>query len=137
MSVKQTAPFMLAAAHTARGQSKAPQRQTTVPTVEELAADPDRLKKLQRQCRTERANQGALQCSSANQQRACGFPRPDAHHPFCVHAAILPVAARASFTDTLGRAAPRTSQTCFTILASKASMICCGTTVYVSRSEAS
>ncbi len=70
MSVKQIAPFMQAAAHTARGQSKAPQRQTTVPTVDESAADSDRLKKLLRQCRTERANLRELLCN-----RVFGIPR--------------------------------------------------------------
>ncbi|HGM5973550.1 TPA: entry exclusion lipoprotein TrbK, partial [Pseudomonas aeruginosa] len=52
--MKQIAPFLLVAALSACGQSETPKQATNVPTVEELVADPARLRELRRQCKTER-----------------------------------------------------------------------------------
>ncbi len=62
MNMKPITPFMLIAALTACGQSEAPQ-QAAVPTVEELATDPERLKELRRQCKTERPTMGDVLCN--------------------------------------------------------------------------
>ena len=60
-------PFLLAAALTACGQSEAPQKATNsqenIPTVEELAANPERLKELRQQCKTDRAKLGDVLCN--------------------------------------------------------------------------
>lgn len=61
MNMKQIAPYLVIAALTACGQSEAPQ--TAIPTVEELAADPERLKELRRQCKTERPTMGDVLCN--------------------------------------------------------------------------
>jgi hypothetical protein len=44
------------------GQSEPPASEPDVPTVEELAADPVRLKELRQQCKTDRANLGDVLC---------------------------------------------------------------------------
>ncbi|MFC4924356.1 EexN family lipoprotein [Delftia deserti] len=60
--MKRIAPLLLIAALTACGQSEAP-KQTNVPTVDELAADPARLKELRQQCKTDRAKLGDVLCN--------------------------------------------------------------------------
>ncbi|OZI38144.1 entry exclusion lipoprotein TrbK [Bordetella genomosp. 10] len=60
--MKKTIPFLLAVALTACGQSETPQR-TNLPTVEELASNPERLKELRQQCRLERAKLGDELCN--------------------------------------------------------------------------
>ncbi|ANF57904.1 EexN family lipoprotein [Halotalea alkalilenta] len=60
--MKKTIPFLLAVALTACHQSETPQ-QTDIPTVEELAADPERLKELRQQCRTDRPRLGDVLCN--------------------------------------------------------------------------
>jgi hypothetical protein len=59
-------PFV-AAMLVACGQSDKPQKATTAekktPTVEELAADPEQLKKLREQCKTDRPTLGDLLCN--------------------------------------------------------------------------
>ena len=52
---------MLAEAITARGQSETPQT-TAILTVEELASNPERLKELRQQCKTDRASLGDVLC---------------------------------------------------------------------------
>ena len=51
-----------AALLTACGPSETP-KQANVPTVEELAADPVRLKELRQQCKTDRATLGDVLCN--------------------------------------------------------------------------
>ncbi|EMC2288942.1 MULTISPECIES: EexN family lipoprotein [Pseudomonadaceae] len=60
--MKQITPFLLLAALTACGPSETPQ-QSAAPTVDELAADPERLKELRRQCKTERPTMGDVLCN--------------------------------------------------------------------------
>ena len=55
------------AALTACGQSETPQKVNTsevsIPTVDELAADPERLKALREQCKTDRPKLGDVLCN--------------------------------------------------------------------------
>ncbi|MCX5565839.1 hypothetical protein [Alcaligenes phenolicus] len=44
------------------GQSETPSPETSVPTIDELSADPSRLKELRQQCKTDRANLGDVLC---------------------------------------------------------------------------
>jgi len=44
------------------GPSESPQ-EANIPTVEELASDPERLKKLRQQCKTDRPNLGDVLCN--------------------------------------------------------------------------
>lgn len=60
--MKKSIPFLLAVALTACGQSETP-KQADVPTVEELAADPARLKELRQHCKTDRARLGDVLCN--------------------------------------------------------------------------
>lgn len=60
--MKKAIPFLLAVALTACGQSEDP-KQADIPTVEELAADPARLKELRQQCKTDRATLGDVLCN--------------------------------------------------------------------------
>ncbi|MDD1788290.1 EexN family lipoprotein [Burkholderia gladioli] len=60
--MNKTIPFLLVVALTACGQSATP-KQADVPTVEELAADPARLKELRQQCKTDRARLGDVLCN--------------------------------------------------------------------------
>ena len=60
--MKNSIPFLLAVALTACGQSETP-KQADGPTVEELAADPARLKELRQQCQTDRARLGDVLCN--------------------------------------------------------------------------
>ncbi|UVL52359.1 EexN family lipoprotein [Pseudomonas sp. B21-036] len=60
--MNKTIPFLLVAVLTACGQSETP-KQADVPTVEELAADPARLKELRQQCKTDRARLGDVLCN--------------------------------------------------------------------------
>lgn len=60
--MKKTIPFLLAFALMACGQSETPQ-QAHLPTVEELASNPERLKELRQQCRQERAKLGDELCN--------------------------------------------------------------------------
>ncbi|NIJ79251.1 EexN family lipoprotein [Xanthomonas cannabis] len=60
--MKQMMPLLLIVVLTACGPSETP-KQPNVPTVEELAADPARLKELRQQCKTDRATLGDLLCN--------------------------------------------------------------------------
>ncbi|HDP4805349.1 EexN family lipoprotein [Pseudomonas aeruginosa] len=60
--MKKTVPLLLAVALTACGQSETP-RNTDLPTVEELASNPERLKELRQQCKLERAKLGDELCN--------------------------------------------------------------------------
>lgn len=60
--MKLIAPLLLIAALTACGQSETP-KPANVPTVDELAADPVRLKELRQQCKTDRAKLGDVLCN--------------------------------------------------------------------------
>mgnify|MGYP000986571812 FL=1 len=64
--MKKIIPFLLVAAVTACGQSETPQKttdSTAIPTVEELAANLERLKELRRQCKTDRPKLGDVLCN--------------------------------------------------------------------------
>lgn len=60
--MKKSIPFLLAVLLAACGPSEAP-KQANVPTVEELAADPARLKELRQQCKIDRATLGEVLCN--------------------------------------------------------------------------
>lgn len=64
--MKRIIPFLLASLLTACGQSDAPQKPVdsaaNIPTVEELAANPERLKELRQQCKTDRPKLGDVLC---------------------------------------------------------------------------
>lgn len=62
--MKTSIPFLLTVALTACGQTETP-KPVDVPTVEELAADPARLKELRQQCKTDRATLGDVLCNRA------------------------------------------------------------------------
>ncbi|ASI67906.1 entry exclusion lipoprotein TrbK [Diaphorobacter nitroreducens] len=55
-------PFLLTAVLAACGQSETP-TSAAVPTVEELAANPERLKELRQQCKLDRAKLGDELCN--------------------------------------------------------------------------
>lgn len=65
--MKKIIQFLLAAALAACGQSEAPQKpvdsEANIPMVEELAANPERLKELRQQCKTDRAKLGDVLCN--------------------------------------------------------------------------
>lgn len=65
--MKKIIPFLLVTALTACGQSEIPQKASTseanIPTVEELASNPERLKELRQQCKTDRARLGDVLCN--------------------------------------------------------------------------
>ncbi|GBC54761.1 EexN family lipoprotein [Pseudomonas aeruginosa] len=60
--MKRSFPLLLFMALAACGQAEAP-TQVDVPTVDELAADPKRLRELRQQCRTDHANTGQVLCN--------------------------------------------------------------------------
>jgi hypothetical protein len=60
--MNKTILLLLAAFLTACGQSESP-KQADIPTVEELAADPTRLKELRQQCKTDRPKLGDVLCN--------------------------------------------------------------------------
>lgn len=60
--MKRVILMSLAAVLSACGQSETPTPEHDVPSVEELAADPARLKELRQQCKTDRANLGDMLC---------------------------------------------------------------------------
>lgn len=61
--MKQLFLLLLFMGLAACGQSETPKPQTNAPTVEELAADPERLRELRRQCKTDRPNMGDVLCN--------------------------------------------------------------------------
>lgn len=65
--MKRTIPFLLAAVLSACGQSETPQKATdseaAIPTVEALAANPERLKELRQQCKADRSTLGDVLCN--------------------------------------------------------------------------
>ena len=65
--MKKIIPFLLVAVLTACGQSETPQKadnsEANIPTVEELAASPERLKELRQQCKTARPKLGDVLCN--------------------------------------------------------------------------
>ena len=60
--MKKSILFLLVVLLTACGPSEAP-KQANVPTVDELAADPSRLKELRQQCKTDRVMLGDVLCN--------------------------------------------------------------------------
>jgi hypothetical protein len=60
--MKKAMPLLLAVVLTACGQSETPNK-ADVPTFEELASDPERLKELRQQCKTDRTVLGDLLCN--------------------------------------------------------------------------
>ena len=60
--MKRMTPLLLVAVLTACGPSETP-KQVDVPTVDELAADPARLKELRQQCKTDRPVLGDVLCN--------------------------------------------------------------------------
>lgn len=60
--MKKVMPFLFALAFTACGQPDAP-APSALPTVDELAADPARLKELRQQCKLERTKLGDGLCN--------------------------------------------------------------------------
>ena len=65
--MKKIIPFLLVAVLTACGQSETPQKVTdseaNISTVEELAANPERLKELRQQCKTDRTKLDDVLCN--------------------------------------------------------------------------
>ncbi|TMN19402.1 entry exclusion lipoprotein TrbK [Pseudoxanthomonas sp. X-1] len=65
--MKKTIRFLLAVMLSACGLSETPKyetpKQTNVPTVEELASNPERLKELRQQCKTDRSILGDVLCN--------------------------------------------------------------------------
>ncbi len=65
--MKKIVPFLLASLLTACGQSETPQKPADsavdIPTVEELAANPERLKELRQQCKIDRTKLGDVLCN--------------------------------------------------------------------------
>ena len=65
--MKRIIPLLLVTAMTACGQSEAPQKinasEANIPTVEELAANPERLKELRQHCKTDRPKLGGVLCN--------------------------------------------------------------------------
>ncbi|MFG8168258.1 EexN family lipoprotein [Pseudomonas aeruginosa] len=61
--MKRMIPLLLVAALAACGPPSETPMQANVPTVEELAADPVRLKELRQQCKTDRATLGDVLCN--------------------------------------------------------------------------
>ncbi|BAQ38052.1 EexN family lipoprotein [Pseudomonas aeruginosa] len=65
--MRKIIPYLLMAVLTACGQSEAPQKAAdsvgNIPTVEELAANPERLKELRQQCKTDRPKLGDMLCN--------------------------------------------------------------------------
>lgn len=59
--MKKSISLLLAVALTACDQSETP-KQAEVPTVAELASNPERLKELRQQCKTDRARLGDVLC---------------------------------------------------------------------------
>lgn len=60
--MKVSIPLVLVAVLAGCGRSESPP-QTYIPTVEELAADPKRLKELRQQCKTDRPKMGDVLCN--------------------------------------------------------------------------
>lgn len=65
--MKRIILFLLVTAVTACGQSETPPKpadsEANIPTVEELAANPERLKELRQQCKTDRPKLGDVLCN--------------------------------------------------------------------------
>ena len=65
--MKKITPFLLAAALTSCGQSEAPQKaadsKENIPTVDELAANPEWLQELRQQCKINRRKLGDVLCN--------------------------------------------------------------------------
>lgn len=60
--MKKAIPFLLAAVLAGCGPTDTPEKRD-VPSVEELASDPARLKELRQQCKTDRATLGDVLCN--------------------------------------------------------------------------
>ncbi|HBO0810581.1 EexN family lipoprotein [Pseudomonas aeruginosa] len=60
--MKRMIPLLLVVVLTACGKSETP-KPADVPTVDELAANPARLKELRQQCKTDRATLGDVLCN--------------------------------------------------------------------------
>lgn len=83
--MKKIIPFLLVAALTACGQSEAPQRPAdsaaNLPTVAELAANPEWLKELRQQCKTDRPKLGDVLCNRVAEATRKRF-RGDGETPY-------------------------------------------------------
>jgi len=76
-------PVLLALVLTGCGQSETPQA-VNIPTVEELASDPVRLKELRQQCKTDRPKLGDVLCNrvaEATRKRFYGDGTPPENPP--------------------------------------------------------
>ena len=85
MTMKLLFPFLLVALLAACGPSETPKKEVNVPTVEELAANPERLKELRAQCKADHTKVGDAQCNAvaeATRQRFMrAAPSPYANDP--------------------------------------------------------
>ena len=89
--MKKVIPFFLVAALSACGPSEKPQQASSpgasIPTVDELASNPERLKELRQRCKTDRPKMGDVLCnrvSEATNQRFFGdgkVPYTPPEHP--------------------------------------------------------
>jgi uncharacterized lipoprotein NlpE involved in copper resistance len=61
--MKKSIPVLLAVALTACGPSETQEKKDVVPTVEELASNPEWLKELRQQCKTDRAKLSDVLCN--------------------------------------------------------------------------
>lgn len=69
--MKKVIPFMLVAALSACGPSEAPKPasspEANIPTVDELASNPERLKELRQQCKTDHPKMGDILCNRVSE----------------------------------------------------------------------
>jgi len=89
--MKKIIPFILVAALSACGPSDEPKQasnaEANIPTVDELASNPERLKELRQQCKTDRPKLGDVLCnrvSEATRKRFYGdgkVPYTPPEHP--------------------------------------------------------
>jgi len=89
--MKKIIPIMLVAALSACGPSEEPKQasnsEANIPTVDELASNPERLKELRQQCKTDRPKLGDVLCnrvSEATRKRFYGdgkVPYTPPEHP--------------------------------------------------------
>ncbi|HIE4015871.1 TPA: EexN family lipoprotein [Pseudomonas aeruginosa] len=63
MTTKLIATMLLVSTLSACGSADLPKQQAKVPAVDELAANPERLKALRHQCKTERPTMGDVLCN--------------------------------------------------------------------------
>ncbi|MGB3882253.1 MAG: entry exclusion lipoprotein TrbK [Diaphorobacter nitroreducens] len=78
--MKKTIPFLLTAALKGCGPTDTPEKED-VPSVEELAPDPVRLKELRQQCKTDRPKMGDVLCNRVAEATRKRF-RGDGETPY-------------------------------------------------------